>query len=179
MKKFVTMMVVALVAVSASAASIDWTVSLGRTGKFVDSTGANMNGTIYLVLADTTFNATTAEEFDAQLTAATLGTAAVSASKLTSTANATATSDALTAGTSYDFAIVVYDAANSMYYTSASNSGYAYESGVDDATSIKFTSAQAGTDGSATWTPTYTAVPEPASAMLALAGVAMLIRRRK
>ena len=78
-----------------------------------------------------------------------------------------------------NYSIVVYDAANSMYYTSASNSGYAYESGVDDATSIKFTSAQAGTDGSATWTPTYTAVPEPASAMLALAGVAMLIRRRK
>ena len=173
------MMIVALVAVSASAASIDWSVSLGRTGSFKDSTGAAMTGNIYLVLADTTFNATTAEEFESQLSAATLGSQAITAGKLASSANATATSDALTAGTTYDFAIVVYDAANSMYYMSASNAERAYTSGVDDATTIKFSAAQAGADGSATWSPSYTAVPEPASAMLALAGVAMLIRRRK
>ena len=176
MKKFVTMMMVALVAVSASAASIDWQVSLGRTGKFVDSTGAALNGTIYLVLADTTFNATTAEEFKAQLDAATLGTDTVTAGKSSSSA-VTATSNKLTAGEFYDFAILVYDAANSQYYMSASVNKPTYEAGVDDATTISFTAAQA--TGNASWTPTYTAVPEPASAMLALAGIAMLIRRRK
>ena len=176
MKKFITMMVVALVAVSASAASIDWQVSLGRSGKFLDSTGAAMNGTIYLVLADTTFNATTAEEFESQLTAATLSTDSVTSGK-SSGATITATSDALTAGTNYDFAIVVYDAANAQYYMSASNAEYAYAAGTDDAKTISFSAAQA--TGNASWAPTYTAIPEPASAMLALAGVAMLIRRRK
>ena len=176
MKKFVTMMVVALVAVSASAASIDWVVTLGRSGKFLDSTGTAMSGTIYLVLADTTFNATTAEEFESQLTAATLGTDTVTSGKNTGTM-LTATSDAITAGTNYDFAIVVYDTANSQYYMSASNNQYAYTAGVDDPLQITFTAAQA--TGNASWAPTYTAVPEPASAMLALAGVAMLIRRRK
>ena len=169
-------MVVALVAVSASAASIDWVVTLGRSGKFLDSTGTAMSGTIYLVLADTTFNATTAEEFESQLTAATLGTDTVTSGKSSSSA-VTATSDKLTAGTSYDFAIVVYDAANSQYYMSASNSQYAYTEGVDDPLQITFTAAQA--TGNASWAPTYTIIPEPASAMLALAGVAMLIRRRK
>ena len=176
MKKFVTMIIVALVAVSASAASIDWAVNLGRTGKFVDSTGTALTGNVYLVLADTTFNATTAEEFDTQLKAATLGTMAITAGKAPTTA-ATATSDKLTAGTSYDYAIVVFDVANSQYYMSASNSERAYAAGVDDPKQITFDAAQA--TGNASWAPTYTAVPEPASAMLALAGVAMLIRRRK
>ncbi|MBQ8571028.1 MAG: PEP-CTERM sorting domain-containing protein [Kiritimatiellae bacterium] len=180
MKKFVTMMVVALVAFSASAASIDWAMSLGRTGKLTDSTGAALNGTIYLVLADTTFNATTAEEFESQLTAATLGTDTVSAGKNSGT-TLTATSDALKAesegGSQYNFGIVVYDAANAQYYMSASNAEYAYVAGVDDPSKISFTAAQA--TGSANWTATYTAVPEPTSAMLALAGVVMLIRRRK
>ena len=180
MKKFITMMIVALVAVSASAASIDWQITLGRSGKFVDSTGAAMSGTIYLVLADTTFNATTAEEFESQLTAATLGTDTVTSGKSSSSA-VTATSDKLVAqsagGSAYDFAIVVYDAANSMYYMSAAKSEYAYEAGVDDARNITFSAAEA--TGSANWTPSYVIIPEPASAMLALAGVAMLIRRRK
>jgi hypothetical protein len=179
MKKIITMMMVALVAVSASAASIDWQVALGRN-TFKDSKGAALNGTIYLVLADTTFNATTAEEFETQLAAATLGTDTVTSGK-SSTSAVTATNNKLVAqsagGSSYDFAIVVYDAANSQYYMSATASQYAYAEGVDDAKLISFTAAQAVT--SATWAPTYTAVPEPASAMLALAGVAMLIRRRK
>ena len=179
MKKFVTMMVIALVAVSASAASIDWTVNLGRSGKFVDSTGATMTGSIYLVLADTTFNATTAEEFETQLTSATLGTAAVSAGKLTSSTGVTATSDKLTADTSYNFAIVVYDAANSSYYMTASNSEYAYDETDAEALATSITFSQSQVAAPSTWTPSYTAVPEPASAMLALAGVAMLIRRRK
>ena len=181
MKKFITMMAVALVAISASAASIDWAVNLGRSGKFVDSTGADMNGTIYLVLADTTFDATTAEEFEAQLAAATLGTDTVTSGK-NSGSTLTATSDALVArsagGEQYNFAVLVYDSANAQYYMSASNAQYAYDKAAgEDATSIKFSAAQA--TGSANWTSAYTAVPEPASAMLALAGVAMLIRRRK
>ena len=176
MKKFVTMMVLALVAVSASAASIDWYINLGRGGKLVDSTGANMNGTIYLVLADTTFNATSAEEFEAQLAAATLGTDTVTAGKPSASA-VTATSDQLASKTTYDFAVVIYDVANASYYMTASNSAPAYTAGTDDAQQVSFTSSQWAAPSQ--WTPTYTAVPEPASAMLALAGVAMLIRRRK
>ena len=177
-------MVVALVAVSASAASIDWNINLGRTGKFVDSTGAAFNGTIYLVLADTTFNATTAEEFEAQLAAATIGTQAVSAGKLASSTAATATSDALVAGSAggeqYNFSIVVYDAAKSLYYMTGTNSDpvYAYDKAAgEDPTQATFVASAVAAPS--TWTPSYTAVPEPASAMLALAGVAMLIRRRK
>ena len=177
MKKFVTMMVVALVAVSASAASIDWTMNLGRTGKIVDSSGATLTGNVYLVLADTTFNATTAEEFETQLSAATLGTMAITAGKAPTTSS-TATSDIITAGTEYNFAVVVYDAAKSVYYMSGSPTPKAaYTAGVDDPVQATFDSVMMAAPS--TWTPTYTAVPEPASAMLALAGVAMLIRRRK
>ena len=169
-------MAVALVAVSASAASIDWVLSLGRTGKVLDSTGAALTGNIYLVLADTTFDATSAEEFVSQLNDATLGTTAISAGKAPSSA-ATATSDTIKAGTAYDFAVVVYDATAGLFYMSAVNSGKAYQQGVDDAIELTFTAANMAAPSQ--WTPTYTAVPEPASAMLALAGVAMLIRRRK
>ena len=170
-------MVVALVAVSASAASIDWAMNLGRSGKIVDSTGATYTGNVYLVLADTTFNATTAEEFDAQLKAATLGTMTITAGKAPTTTS-TATSDKITAGTSYDFAVVVYDAAKSVYYMSQSNSQYAYTLGVDDPLQVpSFTQSQMAAPS--TWSPSYVTIPEPASAMLALAGVAMLIRRRK
>ncbi len=171
------MMVVALIAVSASAASIDWTVNLGRSGKFVDSTGAALTGNIYLVLADTTFNATTAEEFESQLASATLGTQGVSAGKMVTLDAQTATSSALKAGTAYDFAIVVHDVANSQYYMSDSINRHAYTAGTDDPVQLTFTATQA--TGNASWAPTYTIIPEPASAMLALAGVAMLIRRRK
>ncbi|MBQ2281437.1 MAG: PEP-CTERM sorting domain-containing protein [Kiritimatiellae bacterium] len=183
MKKFITMMAVALVAISASAASIDWVVNFGRSGKFVDSTGAAMNGTIYLVLADTTFNATTAEEFESQLAAATISSDTVSAGKSSSTA-VTATSDALVArsagGEQYNFAIVVYDSANALYYMTGTNQypTYAYDKAAgEDPTQATFASSAIAAPSQ--WTATYTAVPEPASAMLALAGVAMLIRRRK
>ena len=169
-------MVVALVAVSASAASIDWNISLGRGGKIVDSTGTALTGNVYLVLADTTFNATTAEEFQSQLDAATLGTMAITSGKNSGSAT-TATSNALTDGVIYDYSIVVFDAAKSLYYMSDAASAKAYTVGVTDPVEIGFDADMIAAPS--TWTPTYTAVPEPASAMLALAGVAMLIRRRK
>ncbi|MBQ2281439.1 MAG: PEP-CTERM sorting domain-containing protein [Kiritimatiellae bacterium] len=182
MKKLVTIMMVALVAISASAASIDWKFSGLTTAakRIVDSTGVNYNGNIYLILADdaAALTATTTKEtFESTLSSITVGTTTVADGKAT---NNTATDSSWLSqaqgGSQYDFQIVVYDGA--QYYLSAVKSQYAYTDPTTP-TSITFGYNDIGATYQNTSNVKYTAVPEPASAMLALAGVAMLIRRRK
>ncbi len=171
-------MAIALVTVSASAASIDWGVNLGRGGSLTNSNGDSFTGNIYLVLSDTVLDTSTTEAFEASLAAATLDTIAVAAGLPEATAQ-TATSSLINNGEEYSFSVVVYDVANNAMYVGANpNSAVAYQPGVTDPNSrLVFDAAMLAAPSQ--WTPTSTAVPEPASAMLALAGVAMLIRRRK
>jgi hypothetical protein len=182
MKKFVTLMMVALVAISASAASIDWKFSGLTTAakRIVDSTGANYNGNIYLILAEdaSTLTATTTKDtFEETLSSITVGTTTVADGKAS---NATATNTGWLSqaqgGSQYDFQIVVYDGA--QYYLSAIKTEYAYTDPTTP-TSVTFTAQDIGKTYQNAQGVKFTAVPEPASAMLALAGVAMLIRRRK
>ncbi len=174
MKKFIAMMAVALVAVSASAASIDWGLSLGRTGSLSDSNGAKLTGNIYLVLSDATLDTSSQVAFEESLAVATIDTMSISAGKPV-TATQTGSSALIKDGSSYNFSVVVYDSAEKlMYVASNPNSAFAYEPGVTDP------NARLYFDVNMMAAPSkWTAVPEPASAMLALAGVAMLIRRRK
>ena len=167
-------MAVALVAVSASGASIDWNVNLGRTGKLYDSKGNTYTGNVYLVLADTTLDTSSQVAFEASLATATLDTMAISSGKAP-TATQTGSGAALKDGTEYLFAVVVYDAANKVFYSGVNpNTAVAYTPGVTDPNSpLSFAASDMAAPSK------WTAVPEPASAMLALAGVAMLIRRRK
>ena len=172
-------MMVALVAVSASAASIDWKFSGLTTAakRIVDSTGANYNGNIYLILSENVSSLTSTTDqasFETALNSITLGTTAVADGKAS---NATATSDMLAnTSTDYTFSVVVYDGTG--YYVSAAKTEKAYTDPTAP-TSITFGYNDIGKTYQTNSGKGYTAVPEPASAMLALAGVAMLIRRRK
>lgn len=184
-------MVVALVAVSASAASFDW--GTGTTKVSFDGTAiTTANGAMgYLVLLTGT-----------SLEASVIGDAisapsAVSTKANTSTGLAsgrgkiygTFESDNFANGQNYGMYITYTDADGATWYNFSSTiytiSGYAdatsslanAEFAFDFATKNEVAEGDAITAGSG-WYKAV-AVPEPASAMLALAGVAMLIRRRK
>jgi hypothetical protein len=188
MKKIVTLMVLALVAVSASAAQIKW----GTTGQlFNDQTAmTTANGystTAYLVyLAGGNWDIFDVATFVADTSSA-LGTKTANIAGVVSPATGNyavnvgdtipGTTDKIIDGSS-TFGILFLSTggkfgADQYYYQS---DVYTFDTSASqyDAATEKFTATAAVSSGS-----TWTAVPEPASAMLALAGVAMLIRRRK
>ena len=189
MKKIITMMVVALVAVSASAASFDWgtgTTKVSFDGTAITTTNGAMG---YLVLL-------TGSSLDVSISEGIIAPSAVSTMANTSTGmpavkgRITGTYDSadVANGQNYGMFITYNDGTDTWY--NFSSTVYTV-SGLADATSaldnavfaFDFASQSEVTDGDTItagsgWVK-YTAVPEPASAMLALAGVAMLIRRRK
>ena len=191
MKKIITMLVVALVAVSASAATFAW--GTGSTKVSFDGTAiTTSNGAIgYLVLL-------TGSSFDIAIED---GVGIVAPSYVNSQANTSTglatgkgritgkyASESVANGQNYGMFITYNDGTDTWYNFSSTVytvSGLADEtSSLGDAVfAFDFASQSDVTDGDTItagsgWVK-YTAVPEPASAMLALAGVAMLIRRRK
>jgi hypothetical protein len=190
MKKFITMMVVALVAVSASAASFSW----GTGSSYVTFNGTKItttNGAIgYLVLL-------TGSSLEASVVDGIMKAPSAVANKAnTSTGLASAKgkikgqyeSSDIANGQNYGMFITYSDGKDTWYnfsstvYTvdglaDATSSLAAAEFAFDFATQTTVTDGDAVTAGKG-WYKAV-AVPEPASAMLALAGVAMLIRRRK
>ena len=190
MKKFITMMVVALVAVSASAASFSW--GTGTTSVSFDGTKiTTANGAMgYLVLlTGTSLEASVIED-------------AISAPSYVSSKANTSTGLAATKGRiagQYESSDIANGQNYGMFitYSDGTDTWYNFSStvytvsGLADATSsleaavfaLDFTTQNEVSNGDAItagkgWYKAV-AVPEPASAMLALAGVAMLIRRRK
>ena len=191
MKKLLTFALLAAVGV-ASAASIDWQYSFG-TKTIKDSDGNRLTGTAYLILADdladiqAAADPTDASAFLDALDDAKLDSKGITNGKTTSQSG-TATDSDLTAGTQYDFQVVIYDTAKKQYYVSETKTERAYDPSssnpaYQDANKITFTGADLGaTTGSNPntneWTPA-TGVPEPATGALALAGIALLFKRRK
>lgn len=189
MKKFLTIAAVALVAMSVQAAQINW----GLTGQIkFNNTLVGANATLTLVCLDGVSDWATYAN-DVAL-GATEGVAATKKTNAGSTSLPTAspygfswgdTTDIAnkTVAKGTDFAFVVSYTSGTDTYFWASDVYTVTDSGSNwDGIGQKFTmSASAansvGTTGG-NWTKAVT-VPEPASAMLALAGVAMLIRRRK
>ncbi len=188
MKKFIAMMVVALVAVSASAAQIKWGSSQLFNG---DTAMMSKNGyatTAYLVyLAGGNWDSFDVKAFAADTSSA-LGTKAVNAMGTVSNTSGNyalnagdaipGTTDKVVDGTS-TFGIIFLSSGTGFgdtktYY--AQSDAYVFST-----TSPNYIVAEESFVASASVPKgsTWTAVPEPASAMLALAGVAMLIRRRK
>ena len=182
-------MVVALMAVSASAAAFQWgsrSVKVSFDGTAITTT----NGAIgYLVLL-------TGSSLDVSVVDGIVAPSYVSSQANTSTGMA-ATKGYIKG--SYDSADIENGQKYGMFitYNDGTDTWYNFSStvytvsGLADATSsldaadfaFDFASKSEVTDGDTItagsgWVK-YTAVPEPASAMLALAGVAMLIRRRK
>ena len=190
MKKLLTFVILAAVASTASAASVDWKYNSGRNGFIADSKGNATSGPVYLIFANDASALATAAENDTF--ASTLenlkldSVALTSAGKWNGTVDKTATSDKLTVGTSYDFAIVVYDSAANQYYVSATATQQAYDETAENPVKkgISLGATQIGsTYSGANWASTKPSstpdIPEPATGALALAGVALLFKRRR
>ena len=179
MKKIISAMAL-VAAVAASGASIQWNLSLGRSGLIADSTGAALNGNLYLVLTSSAGDLASAAESDTF--AATLDSVALDSMTLSggkNTATKTTTSPRLVVDQNYSFSLVVYDAANSQYYLSSALGETAYDetAAVVTPTKVTFTATMVGSTSGKTWAST--SVPEPATAALALLGLGLMIKRRK
>ena len=181
MKKLLVLALCATVAGFASAGSIQWEISMGRNGFIADSNGDKMTGTLYFLL---TADAESLEDSVASnLFADTLDSKKLGSMELTNgknTALNTVTDSSLTVGETYSFSLIVFDTANQQYYVSDARTEKAYDEGADvvSPNRVTFTTSQVGSTFSATWKSTA-AVPEPSSAALALAGLALLLKRRR
>ena len=195
MKKLMTLALLATVGI-ASAASIDWSINMGRNGKVTDSEDNVLaSKPIYLILASDA--EALVDAIDEDKFADTLDSIKLDSSTLTSGGkwdgkdDQTATdltNKKLKVGTEYDFAVVVYDAAHEMYYVSKSVSQTAYDEGAENPVKkgVTFQTTDLGSTYNPDWLstkpaeePPTPAVPEPATGALALAGVALLFRRRR
>jgi hypothetical protein len=190
MKKFITMIVVALVAVSASAASFTWGTGTAKVS-FGGTAVTTANGAIgYLVLL-------TGSSLEASVVDGIMKTPSYVDSKANTSTGVPAVKGRITGD--YDSADIANGQNYGMFitYSDGTDTWYNFSStvytvsGLADSTSsldaavfaFDFATQTTVTDGDAVtagggWYKAV-AVPEPASAMLALAGVAMLIRRRK
>ena len=190
MKKFITMMVVALVAVSASAASFNWGTGATKVS-FGGTAVTSANGAMgYLVLlTGTSLEASVIENaISAPSAVANQANTSVGFPAVLGRIGGTYDSADVANGQNYGMFITYSDGTDTWYNFSSTVytvSGLAdATSSLDDATfAFDFTTQNEVSNGDAItagkgWYKAV-AVPEPASAMLALAGVAMLIRRRK
>ena len=189
MKKILSITLATLVAISASAASLDWSVA-SKSFTTSDGSSARAGGYLVTVFYATDFSSVQgaiADLVSATATANSTGiTSAISSidaltkgtgvTKATGATSGIIDDSSIALGTELNIFIVAWDA-NSIadatsYLVSDFASTTAYTAPTTPTTNGAFESSSFG---NAKWT----AVPEPASAMLALAGVAMLIRRRK
>ena len=188
MKKTLLLLAVAFTASQlVFGASIEWYISgINKALSNYDGSVA-ASTSVYLVLADSASLSTitglegadAATSFTEALSKITLSsvTSGTDGKKPAST-RSVVSSDLISAGTQYTFGMLfVSEATDGAYYKYVTNPQTAYD--ISDPTSQKTTTLSWSDMNNASWTKGYTAVPEPASAMLALAGVAMLIRRRK
>ena len=164
-------------------AAIEWQIS-GMNKALTNYDGATAaNTTVYLILADSSSLASITgleneADFTSALSAITLSTVTSGTDgKKPATLTSVVSSDLLSAGTTYTFGMLyVSEATDGGYYRYVAATKPAYD--LSDPTGKQTASLSWATMAGSTWQKGY-AVPEPASAMLALAGVAMLIRRRK
>ena len=191
MKKLTTLAAMVLAAVSVNAASIQWSLSTGAATMKTPGATTALTGTAYLILASdlTDLQSDIATDgFAEAIKDYKLGDSPISNGKITTTQ--TATSNKLTAGTAYDFQVVIYDSAANKYYTSTVKNQKAYDpTSTDDALQIPKAITLTADDvyatrganpSSASWqSGEPSGVPEPATGALALAGVALLFKRRR
>ncbi len=189
MKKLFVATAAIAMAIATQAASIDWTVG-ASTWTMSDGSKPPKNTTVYLI--DGAQWATIQAAIDGGATSFTTADAGIIAIGQTSNtkgavSGGTATSTKLTAGTSYDFAYMVFDTAAGQFYASATISAAAYDPTNPDyseTSKVDFAGAQFSTTGlSGGWTTgggsSGGGVPEPTSGILLLVGAGMLALRRK
>ena len=183
-----TTIILALLALvgSASAATIKWTVGGQTTFVMNDYLGnPYANQTVYLINASDVSSLTDPTQdkdtFLSNLADLTIATAQSSATGTKpDVTNVEVTSQTLmTAGTSMTFGALIFSEDKEFgYYKLLTGPGTPY---ADDAPAsgrnARFSSAWNTLSGK-TWTKAY-AVPEPSTAVLALAGLALLLKRRR
>ena len=193
MKKTVLTIAVLAISLVANGASINWTINgkgtaYGVNAAAIDATSATdstsvLTSTVYLILAsDLTgiTDATTKQAFDDALAAITIDSSTSTSdgtkpevTKLPITSNLIKTSSQ-----TYGMLVVAQDSFGSAWYKVVTTEATGYAPGASaDAQTIVTTSWTTMRNGS--WTKGYTAVPEPSTAALALAGLALLLKRRK
>jgi hypothetical protein len=184
MKKIMIACVAVAMAAVAQAASINWSIT-AKTWTYGDGAQAATGTTVYLINAAEWSTIESAIKGGAtSFTTSDTGIlgVATTANNKGYIANTTATSSSLTAGTSYNYAYLVFDTRdteNVMYYASATMGKAAY-----DPASTDFAETQSVTFGATQYSNTglsagWQAVPEPTSGLLLLLGVAGLALRRK
>ena len=186
MKKILTILALVSTVGISHGAAIDWNIS------GINSALSNYDGTtaastkIYLILADTSSLATITDvadptSFESALSAITLtSTAAGSDGKKPAVTSTTVESSLLTSGQSYTFGMMYMstDTEGNGYYKIVTQTKTAYDT--SDPSTSQAVGLSWATMKSSSWTKGYTAaVPEPSTAMLALAGLALLIKRRR
>ncbi len=182
-KKTIIMLSVIALAVVTQAASVDWKLNVASQGAAWSGAGAYVmafNGSDYDAIINL-LTVTGSEDMAQDIGAYALSGAGSTQWAVTSNRGTAVTTDAVSSGVTGDtmFWVVFADgnfaADSSIFWTAATDiTEYDYGEGSPSAGTYIFKAVpNSGTVAK------YTAVPEPASAMLALAGVAMLIRRRK
>ena len=171
--------------IGAQAATINWAIGGSTTYVLTDVKGeAYANQTIYLVAASNLSSITdpdnlTKAAFETALSEITIATATSSATGTKPTYKEEVSSSLMTAGSSFSFGmLVVSQDAEYVYYKVLTGNATPF---ADDApaTGRNATITTAwNTLGGKTWTKAA-AVPEPSTAALALAGLALLLKRRK
>ena len=187
MKKSILLVLLAL-ALPASAGTIDWKLNTAATSNYmVDQDGNKLNGTAYLVLTDE-YTAATISTLD-DITSLALGGDSLAITDGVNKDLVTTTDSRITpvdGTTLISFTVLLYDTANGSFYASTARSQTAYQLSGDEFTDQKQASfnavelyATAAKRNTQTWHPAPASVPEPSSAALALAGLALLLKRRR
>ena len=192
MKKLLALSVLALAIDTIQAANIQWTLNTGAaTMRAADGSTVLNGGTAYLILANDLSSIqgdiVGGNGFSTIIGNYALDSAGITGGKINPTTR-TADTNKIVAGTAYDFQVLVYDATADKYYATSTKNQKAYDPlSSDDALQIPKAITLGATDlyavrGTATANAPYqegTSVPEPATGALALAGVALLFRRRR
>ena len=206
MKKLLTLALAMALVVVSNAANINWSVS-GNTSTYVylpndDGTASGSSlysGTVYLILASDLSSLsghTTQSDFEDALADLTLATATSSSGVKPDVNKVLVSDDQLVAATSTTFAMLVYgtDKDGNGYYKAATATATPWADGTAANAQKTVTTAWAklAADTQAPYTSAWTlqqdpvnpddptpGVPEPATGALALAGVALLFKRRR
>ena len=188
MKKLMTLALATLAVVAAQAANINWTIGGTTTAMTYDKDGKTPTvGTIYFILADDLSSISgkeTQKEFESALAAITLDSSeSTSDGTHPIVSKKTVSSDLLTDGKSTTFGILTYcvDSDGKGWYHVGTATATAWADGTPATAQKAVTTAWAKLSADtykAAWTKTES-VPEPATGALALAGIALLFRRRR
>ena len=187
MKKILALIAILGIGItSAQAASIQWSVSGIATAVLTnpDSTGSTAGlATVYFILADDLSSLSgnaTKSDFESALSAITLATATTANDGTKpSVTKQVVTSELLTVGQTHTFGLLYFgeDDRGDGYYKLITASKAAYDASAP--TTAKEVKTSFSNLANASYTSAYTAVPEPSTAVLALAGLALLLKRRR